>query len=414
MLGIILILRLTIYQKDSYMSKMGMGLFVHSLKNSVQTYINKSDARSVSKDLKAMPSVEYFFWEVNDYCNSKCHSCNIWQRPVNKDYLEVEDIKKIFSSYDFSKVKSVIVSGGEPNLHPNLVECLIEMAKYFEKDCHFAYSTNGLMPERVLSDVRRLIDAGLTIGLGISLDGIGKDHDDARGVKGNFNKVEKLFELVKSYKISLDEEKSNRFNFAVGSTLTPQTGRYLLDVKKYCEEKNITFTAQMYEEFSYYSSYDVINADSILNKDSRFGNSIDVNSKEKDSYKEYDLLKSDEDRRNLLNTIKYLPKNLQFEILKASIEDKPIGFKCGAMTKFFLLHSNGDISPCLKYSHIRTGNAKNGFKDAWDSNLSQNSRVKVADCVGCSNTWATAWSLRHWIFSFMPLIIRSKLRNIIA
>jgi len=388
----------------------GISLFTESLINSVQTWHKNSSAIETSKDNTKLPTIEYFFWEVNDYCNSKCHSCNIWQRPANKDYLNVGDIKEIFSNHDFSNVKSVIVSGGEPNLHPELVECLHLMSTFFMKGCLFSYSTNGLNPNRVLDDVRRLSELNVNLMVGVSLDGIGDDHDLSRGVKGNFNKVESLLIQLKEFRDGLSSDKRKIFNFSVGSTLTPQTAPHLLQVQKFCADRNIPFLAQMYEEFSYYSSYDIINIDSILNKDKRFGNSMDKNNVHKDSYANYDLLKNDLDRNKLLETIKFLPKNLQYEILETSIKDKPLAFKCGAMTKFFLLHSNGDVSPCLKFAHLRSGNVKDGFTKAWTSDESNSSRVTVANCVGCSNSWATAWSLRHWIFSFIPMIIKSKLR----
>ena len=114
----------------------------------------------------------------------------------------------------------------------------------------------------------------------------------------------------------------------------------------------------------------------------------------------------------MLKSLKYIPGRLQKQILERSLNNDPLKFKCGAMTNFFLLHDNGDISPCLKFANIRTGNIRDEdpFK-VWNSEKSKEAREMVANCRGCSNTWSTSWSLNHWLFPFLGDIFKSRLRK---
>ena len=48
--------------------------------------------------------------------------------------------------------------------------------------------------------VKKLDDAGLEVIVGISLEGVGKQHDDVRGVIGNFKKVDRLVDYLVKYR----------------------------------------------------------------------------------------------------------------------------------------------------------------------------------------------------------------------
>jgi len=270
-----------------------------------------------------------------------------------------------------------------------------------------------LLPKKVFDVVTSLVEKGLRITVGISLDGVGDNHDVPRGVKGNFIKVEKLINDLNIY-ISNNKGK-NRFEIeiGVGSMVTPETSASIKEVINYSNSKGISFLPQMYEEFTYYSSYDADDKNSTLNQDIIFGNAIDDKSITKEFYKDFKMIEKESDRKIMLDAVEKVDKKMQYEVLHKCITDKPLKFQCGSMTRFFLLHHDGSVSPCLKYAHIRTGNVKEGgYFNVMDSKESCDARKLVANCRGCSNSWATSWSLTDWIFPFIPMILRSRIRRL--
>ncbi len=337
--------------------------------------------------------VEYFFWEVNDYCNSKCKSCDIWKRKPNNEYFKPTDIEDIFKKGFFKSVKEVIVSGGEPFLHKELIKCINIMSKYVDKDCVFSLSTNALMPERVIDGARSLIETNIKFIVGISLDGIGEKHDIARGVDGNFEKVNFLVDQLKIIREDY-RARGKDFGITLGSTLSTDHLDWLDPVEKYAAEKEVHFLPQMYEEFSYYGEY----ADN-----DRFGSPINIKSKIHDEYQEIKFLKNSF-KSKVLDELKSHQPTFQKKLMIDGLQNKRLSYRCASMRKFFLLHHNGDVSPCLKFAHIRPLNVTDpNFIEKW--NNASEVRCQVDSCAGCSNTWATGWSMRHSFFSFLPFLI---------
>jgi len=88
-------------------------------------------------------------------------------------------------------------SGGEVFLRPDLVE----ITEAFYRHCRpsfLLYSTNGFLPERIREVteeiLRRCPRSVVTVKL--SLDGLGADHDQLRGVPGGFQKVLETHRLL--------------------------------------------------------------------------------------------------------------------------------------------------------------------------------------------------------------------------
>lgn len=138
-------------------------------------------------------------------CNSRCKTCNIWQK--NTDELTLEEYKKIFTSLGISPYW-ITISGGEPFLRKDIVEiiqCLYEI-------CHpkiINIPTNGILTELIVEKVKNILTLcpKTKLVINVSLDEIGERHDEIRGVKGNFDKTIKTFNNLK---------KLNYTNLTVG------------------------------------------------------------------------------------------------------------------------------------------------------------------------------------------------------
>jgi len=132
-------------------------------------------------------------------CNSRCKTCNVWKKRV--DNLTVEEYDKIFHSVGHDPYW-ITISGGEPFLRADIDE-IAKVVYQRSSPGILNIPTNGLLtrriPEKVEAIARSCPKQELVINL--SLDGVGEEHDEIRGVKGNFKRsLETWAELKKLQK----------------------------------------------------------------------------------------------------------------------------------------------------------------------------------------------------------------------
>jgi MoaA/NifB/PqqE/SkfB family radical SAM enzyme len=111
----------------------------------------------------------------------------VWRKP--NDDMSVEEWDRVFAHLGRG-VEYLTFTGGEPFLRKDLDEMVI--AGY--RHCHPAYitiPTNGILTSRILAAVDRICHecSDATVGINLSLDGVGEEHDEIRGVHGNWDKA---------------------------------------------------------------------------------------------------------------------------------------------------------------------------------------------------------------------------------
>jgi len=137
-------------------------------------------------------------FSVTAACQSRCKTCQIGKRyhenpDIVKRDLRLDEIEKVFES--LGHVYFFNISGGEPFLRKDLPK-IVELACKYLKPAIIHIPTNALMPkciEKTTKEILGIIDtSGSNAPLTIkpSIDGIGELHDEIRGVKGNFKKLE--------------------------------------------------------------------------------------------------------------------------------------------------------------------------------------------------------------------------------
>lgn len=137
--------------------------------------------------------LESVFLFVTNDCNSKCRTCFYAKEShpgANLTFAQIRSLSETAPRFD-----KLWLSGGEPFLRGDLVE-IIELF-YRNNDIKtINLPTNGLLPERVETEVRRLVDRcpNLNVHLNYSLDGLGATHDRLRGVPGGFEKTVQALE----------------------------------------------------------------------------------------------------------------------------------------------------------------------------------------------------------------------------
>lgn len=296
------------------------------------------------------------WYEITHRCNSKCKNCNIWQGPFKKEEeLTPDDLYKIFSDPLFSKVDTILISGGEPSLRNDLYECVLAIHKALPY-AEINIATNGLQPEFFLNTIERILNNNISIGVGTSIDGLGDNHDLIRG-KGSWKKVNQLIDGL----IELREQYGNQLVITFGTVLTPENNDEIWKIVRWGEFLRLDYLIQWYNNSSYYSNLET----------------------EVDRGREREIVLSLDSERFSLLKEKWLDW----------LDGKSIKFNCYALRDFLVIKANGDVAPCLSYWAWCIGNLK---KDSplkvWEGYLRQCALVTVHNCQGCLNSWGTFWS----------------------
>lgn len=168
--------------------------------------------------------------ELTNYCNLKCNMCDIWQLPFidreNKEFFEkgstleedplekwieyyaerkeiwnAEEIERIMQQAEELGAKEVILTGGEPTYHEQILE-IVEILN--QQNVEKTLITNGTLLDKDLAE--KLAEGGWRVN--ISLDGSRKEvHESIRG-KSFKKTLRGLKEILKKQK----EEGKGRTN----------------------------------------------------------------------------------------------------------------------------------------------------------------------------------------------------------
>lgn len=133
---------------------------------------------------------------VSFRCNSKCRTCDIWRKP--NDDMTLEEWDRVFQNLGRTPVYMTF-TGGEPFLRKDLDEMVISAYEHC-RPAIVTIPTNGLLSQRVAERVARICQAcpKTQIGLNLSLDGVGEEHDDIRGVPGNWEQSIETWQALKA------------------------------------------------------------------------------------------------------------------------------------------------------------------------------------------------------------------------
>lgn len=134
----------------------------------------------------AASDVRKLCWMINTTCNLSCKHCAVFDNDFIRDFTGVtcqQDIDDVMTFIQLMDIKSVVVSGGEPTLSPWLVPILKSLR---DRRLKFSLSTNATLITDSL--ILQFINAGL-VKATVSFDGAtDQTHDQLRG-EGAFSKM---------------------------------------------------------------------------------------------------------------------------------------------------------------------------------------------------------------------------------
>jgi heme d1 biosynthesis protein len=163
-------------------------------------------------------------WNLIRQCNLLCKHC--YTISADKKFpgeLTTEDIFKVMDDLKAFKVPALILSGGEPLLHPDIFDI---SRRAVEMGFHTALSSNGTLIDEEKANQIAEIGYGY---VGVSVDGIGETHNSFRRKEGCFE------EAMQGLRLCRDRAQKIGLRF----TMTEDNAHELSDMLQLIEDEGI-------------------------------------------------------------------------------------------------------------------------------------------------------------------------------
>lgn len=175
-------------------------------------------------------------YSVTAACQSRCKTCNIGlkfqQNPKRKaNDLSLAEIEKVFKS--LGQIYFFNISGGEPFLRGDLPE-IIGLACEYLKPKIIHTPTNAIASKRIRDltikslEIIRRYNPKVPFTVKPSIDGVGERHDEIRGIRGNFKKLEKTISYLKEI-----EKDYPNFHLELGTVISNFNIDHLSEIEDY-------------------------------------------------------------------------------------------------------------------------------------------------------------------------------------
>lgn len=129
-------------------------------------------------------------------CQSRCKTCRVYEREA--DELTADEWRRVFESLGRAPYWFTF-SGGEPFLRRDIGEIVVSAIELCRPGV-VNIPTNGLLVDRIAPAVDAICAAAPDTDLiiNVSLDGVREQHDEIRGVPGNYEKTVETFKRLKA------------------------------------------------------------------------------------------------------------------------------------------------------------------------------------------------------------------------
>ena len=310
--------------------------------------------------------------ELTYRCDSQCIMCNLWdyQKRISKERKEItlDEIKHfVEESEHLKKIKTVVLSGGEPFLRKDLVEICGYFIKRFP-NISLGILTNGVDTRTIIKTTKQILDRYRPkyLWLGSSLDGIGEVHDRIRAKKGAFSCLEKTIRACKKEGI----------NITLTFTLTTHNFDQLIPAKRFAGNFGLEFYIQfavpkeMRERSVFnFTPTQLARIETDLNKIMQ----AELQDKDK-NYQHLLQALRDDSCQGLVAKLYYLPHLVRYQR-----NPRRYFRKCIAGTRFAMLSPFGDLYFCPGLKNGSIGNIREEkFDNLWTSKKAENIREFIA------------------------------------
>ncbi len=161
------------------------------------------------------------YLEICSACNLHCQYC--FEEGYHSQYLETE---RLFSFIGILKevIEDVVITGGEPMLHPSF----LEIVNYIAAFAPVVVTTNGTKVN--ICEIKELLQAHPNLKIQFSLDAIDENFVDSVRGKGVYSKVISAISQLQDFHSQI----------GISSTLTRQTPTMIQDIYDFARQNQIT------------------------------------------------------------------------------------------------------------------------------------------------------------------------------
>jgi|ERR1035437_751858 MoaA/NifB/PqqE/SkfB family radical SAM enzyme len=158
--------------------------------------------------------------KILDYCEMKCAMCGQLSQEDRRKVLPLSALEELFKNNPL-KIERVYIWGGEPLLHPQIVEII----RFFKaQNALVAMNTNAYALSRNLTEI---IESGLDRII-FSIDGSNAEtHDQIRGMPGSYQRIMDAISALNGYSCNDFSIPKIRINFVVLPTNYTQIIEFL-------------------------------------------------------------------------------------------------------------------------------------------------------------------------------------------
>ena len=170
-----------------------------------------------SKLLGTLQPIKQIYFIITDRCNANCSFCIRKNLTKRHTFTRLSSVKHILAELGRVYCNAVlIITGGEPTLHPDFKEILDSAAINFKK---VIINTNGSYDDNILNHLQLMLRKN--VFMQISLDGTKTIHNQLRNAN--------LFDYVID---KLDKMQSNHKHIALSTTVNKTNYDCIIELAK--------------------------------------------------------------------------------------------------------------------------------------------------------------------------------------
>jgi sulfatase maturation enzyme AslB (radical SAM superfamily) len=326
-------------------------------------------------------------WNTTYYCNSRCKTCNIWDIYPNngrsqKNEIQRDEVRQIIGSLG-KHLLWLTVTGGEPTLKLHMPETVNDVYDQCPHLSLITINTNAILPKptvRALENVASHCRSAKVFAV-LSLDAVGKLHDEIRGVPGNFESVVECNRRLQELKKRLPN-----LRVAFQSTVSRHNLDHLGELVKFCRAQGDQHLMTFAQEAELYRNY---------------GKGHDVTTDRSALPEILDDLAQRVAVRGLGDVFQWS----HMRLMRFFVERRTAPVPCTAGSSTVTLAPNGVVSGCL-FLDNPMGNAKQHGYSLMSLLATSEARTVQHACSLCQQCWTNCESFPAMMNSPAKTLIR--------
>ena len=176
------------------------------------------------------------------HCNSRCVMCNIWKMDTTNE-MSLEQWQQLLKDPIFQTIQSVSITGGEALLSPHCIPIIAFLRKTMPKLSALEIVSNGFATDLIKRKVDTIADFcrqnNIKFSIAISLDGVGKKHEEVRRIPFAYDKVINTLTELKLL------QKKYKFSLIVASVIMKQTLPHIPKLQMWSSSNSIPVYFQL-------------------------------------------------------------------------------------------------------------------------------------------------------------------------